>query len=129
MPKKYRRSPIRTLDPSVIEATQYDVLVNGQRNSEVGHVIDIILGALNVAVKVGEGCQIRIWNNDTAAHFVKFGDSTVTAPTTPADGIPVPPKDYVLLGMGENTHIIADSAQVFGYRIAPNSTLTVTTEL
>ena len=106
----------------------YDTLTNAQRNSEVGHIIKRILGALNTAVNVGYGVQLRIYNNDSAVHYVAFGDSTVAAPSSPANGIPVPAGQYILLGSGENTHVRSDSNTVFGYEIDPNSKLVVTPE-
>lgn len=132
MPKKlYKRSAdSRELtDEQLIQGLMHDLFVNAQRGSEVGHIISRIHGEASSAIKIGPGKQLRIWNSDTAVHYVVFGDASVGAPTGATDGIPIPPESYILLGTGEDTHVIADSATVFVYEIRDSSRLYETEEV
>jgi hypothetical protein len=85
----------------------------------------IPIGALDSAKNLTDpGKLIAIWNSGTSAHNVAFGsDSSVAAPTGPANGIAVPPGVYTVLAAGPNLWVIADDAEVFGYIIVDDSYL------
>lgn len=68
------------------------------------------------------GSTMVFFNADNSIHYVKFGGSTVTAPTGPADGIPVPPGTLLTLGFGDNTNVISDTNDVYAYDVADATT-------
>jgi len=82
----------------------------------------IIKGSLATAVQVMAGSLIAVFNNSAAVAFVKTGDATVTAPTDGSNGIPIKPYDYLIISMGENSYIISNTADVFGYLINDETT-------
>jgi hypothetical protein len=78
-----------------------------------------ILGALSAAVdstKAG-GALIAVYNNSASTAFAKTGSSSVTAPTSGADGICLPPNAYTIIALGSDTHIRCSAATCFGYLI------------
>lgn len=124
--KKYarREDGNQVQDFQSIQSGTYDILAGGMKNVNVGPTLKI-LGALNVAVHVGKGNQLYVYNNTGAVHYVKFGDSAVAAPTSPADGIPIPANSYLLIGSGEDDYVRSDVATVFGYLMNDDTTLIV----
>jgi hypothetical protein len=83
------------------------------------------LGAANPAVSVNRGSTIAFWNSDTAVHYVAMGTppgTTPTTPTSPANGIPLPPSEYTILAMGQDNTFISDSALVYAFEVLDDST-------
>jgi hypothetical protein len=92
-----------------------------------GHLI--IMGALNSGKEVALGSMIHIFNSDTAIHYVATGAAGgVTAPTSPANGIPVPPGQYITISMGQDQEIISDSATVYGYLVDDETSYSLQTQ-
>ena len=86
-----------------------------QRNTSVGPSL-IILGAIGTAVRVGQFANLLIVNSAATAAFVAFGDSTVAAPSTLANGIWLPPSSHTFLSSGLNTYVRASAATVGAYK-------------
>lgn len=80
-----------------------------------------LLGELNsAAVEVGKFKQVLVFNTTGSLGYVAFGDSTLAAPAGGATGVPIPAGQGVVLASGENTHIRASAATVFGYLAEDN---------
>lgn len=80
-----------------------------------GHLIP--MGNLGTQVLVNAGSTIWVFNSDTAIHYVITGASGLAAPTGPANGIPVPPGEYICISNAGDNGIRSDSALVFGYLV------------
>ena len=92
-----------------------------------GHLLPI--GALNPGKEIALGSMVHVFNSDTAIHYVITGEAgVVTAPTGPANGIPVPPGEYIAISMGQDQEIISDSATVFGYLVDDETIYTPKTQ-
>lgn len=108
-------TPKKIVDPAKIAQQTFSAEAKVQRNSEAG-LSWTAVGALDAAKQVGTNVSVLVYNSDTAVHYVKFGASNVTAPTNATNGIPVPPGLTAVYSSGPNTHVISDSALVFGYK-------------
>lgn len=73
------------------------------------------IGALDAAVRVGENTPVLVFNSAGAVAFVTFGDQSVAAPGTAANGIPIPAGQTVMLNSGAKAWIRASASTVFGY--------------
>jgi hypothetical protein len=75
--------------------------------------------ALGAVKKFDQGKTLALFNSDAALHWYRTypATDTPTAPTGMADGVPVPPGQYMLIAMGNDTQIISDSALVFAFTI------------
>jgi hypothetical protein len=88
------------------------------------------VGALGSAYNTQLGTTMMFFNSDTAVHYVKFGGAAVTAPSGPADGIPLPPGQLVVMNIGPtNSAVISDSALVFGYTVGDETYCTPPTNI
>jgi len=69
------------------------------------------------------GGYVLIFNNSATVSFVKTGTdaSNLPAPTGGANGIPIPPNDWLVISMGSNKYIRANAATTFGYVIDDES--------
>lgn len=89
----------------------------------MGHLI--VLGAVPTASVLDlqdSGKTISLWNSDTATHYVKIGDSSITAPAGAADGIALPGGQYTTITLTSETCIRADAAsKVFAYEVEDSS--------
>ena len=85
-----------------------------QRNTDAGLDLKPI-GQINTAKKVGQSCPVIVFNSGAAVAYIAFGDSSVSAPTGPANGIPVLPNEKFVVNSGKHTHIISNSANAYGY--------------
>lgn len=87
------------------------------------------IGAANTQKSLDLGKLVAFFNNDTAVHFIKIGNGTLSAPTGPADGIPLPAGVYTILSMWTDRSFISDSLNVHAYLIEddtmvdPNTTI------
>lgn len=91
-----------------------------QRNLGVGGVYDI-LGPAGSAIRVGYYATLMVANTTTSAQYVKFGDSSVAAPTGLADGIYLPPQSHTALCAGlAGEWVIASNAGVGVYKLQEN---------
>jgi hypothetical protein len=79
------------------------------------------IGALNAAVLVGQSANIAIFNSDSAVQYVAFGAAAMGAPSSAANGIPVPAGSWLRLSSGPNDYVRSSSANVFGYAIEDSS--------
>jgi hypothetical protein len=86
----------------------------------MGHLI--LLGALNNGVLVGLGSMVQVFNSDTVVHYVSTGASGAGAPSSPANGIPVPPGQYITISTGPDQQIRSDSSTVYGYLVDDETT-------
>ena len=121
----------KTLPPSTGPANQTQLRFNedacSDKVSETGFNYfygasnaEGLLGALNTAKRCGKFKPVMVFNVSAAVVYVKFGDSTVTAPTGGADGVPIPPNNYVVLASGQNEFVISNVATTFGYAAKEN---------
>jgi len=122
MQRRRKLSLSHTRDAQEISAAQYDVNVGAQRNYEVGKLLTP-MGALDAAKPAFRGATVYVFNNTLAVHWVKTGGAAVAAPTSCADGIPIPAGGYFAVGTGMDDYIRSDSANVFGYLLADDSEL------
>jgi hypothetical protein len=75
-------------------------------------------GAASPAIEAqAKGQTFAFFNSDTAVHFVAMGlgPTAPVAPSSPANGIAIPPMSYVTLAMKDNLWFVSDSALVFAY--------------
>jgi hypothetical protein len=125
MPKNiYRRvENEHTKDTQSLQSQMFDMLSGAQKGIDMGPALSI-LGELNsAAVHVGIGAQLRVFNNSASVAWVAFGDSSLAAPTGGSDGIAIPPNSYVFVCSGEDDHVRASAATVFGYKASDDTTL------
>lgn len=83
---------------------------------ESGGAYDI-LGAASTALRVGTFASLLLANTAATGAYVRFGDSSVAAPSSIADGIYLPPNSLTALASGTATHIRASAATVGVYRL------------
>lgn len=88
----------------------------------LGHLIPFgpaNLGGPNPACEARDtGQTFAFFNTDTALHYVAISDTAApSAPTSAANGIPLPPGQYTTLAMREALYFISDSTLVFAYWI------------
>jgi hypothetical protein len=74
------------------------------------------LGSVASAVRVGREASVTFFQSSGSTMFVKFGAAGVVAPTTAADGLPVPSGVMVTYYSGSNTYVIGSGA-VYAYSI------------
>lgn len=84
------------------------------------------LGPANSAINCDLGDVIAFYNDSSSAKYVAFGDSTVSAPTGPTNGIALKPNDYTYLSVGMNNYFISNSSSVYAYKLIDDTTLTKT---
>ena len=113
-------------DTSSINSLKFNKYAGGDKVLNIGPSLNI-LGPLNVAVGVPQGAALWIYNNSGTVAYAAFGGPSVVAPSSPANGIPLPPNSYTYLSAGENTFVIASAATVFGYQVIDDTILTIAT--
>lgn len=106
----------RTMSIAEIGQLTFNERSGGNRNVSVGGAYDI-LGAIGTAVRCGTFASLMIANTTAIGHFVKFGDSTVAAPTGVADGVYLPPYSNTFVGSGLFDYVRADVAGVAAYKL------------
>lgn len=110
----------RVTSAGEINQLQFNDNSFAQRNLGVGGVYDI-LGPAGSRVRVGYYSTILVANTTTLGQYLKFGDSTVTAPAGLADGIYLPPQSYTPLCAGLlGEWVIASNAGVGIYKLQEN---------
>lgn len=106
----------KSISPSNLVNVVFNENANSNKTSETGFdYSDGILGPIGSATLCGANKPVMVCNSDTSIHYVKFGDSSVTAPTGLSNGIMIPSGQCVVLASGANTHVISDSATVGAY--------------
>jgi hypothetical protein len=107
---------------AAIEYAYNDAAGASKAINMLGHLVP--LGAANTVQSPGQGRTIAFFNsNASTVRWVRFGNNTVTAPTGYADGVPLPPGEYTILGLGPNTSYIANNADVFAYEVVDETFL------
>lgn len=76
-----------------------------------------IEGSTLIQNKRRTGGYVLCVNTTGAFLFVGTSKTSPASVTGGADGIPIPPNDWVIISMGEDVHIISSGAGVFGYEI------------
>ena len=111
-------------DPSSIDVIAFDTVAGGKGWFQVAPKLSIV-GALDAAKGVGMGRVLWIFNSDlTAVHYVAVGAVGMGAPTGGADGIGVPPGQYICINTADAGGFVrSDSALVFGYAVVRDSVL------
>jgi hypothetical protein len=90
----------------------------------------LIIGPASPQVAIDPGSTVAFFNSNTVVHYVKIGTGTLSAPSSPANGIPLPVGVYTVLAMGKDNAFLSDSALVFAYQVVddtnwnPNTTTT-----
>lgn len=80
------------------------------------------LGPLTNAVEVSEkGKTVAVYNDSAVTAYVATGDSTLTAPTSAANGIAVPPYEYMYVSMGEDLWVRGSASTVYGYEMVDDT--------
>jgi len=114
-------------DMASVPSLVFNKYAGGNKTISIGPSLSI-LGPLNAAVGVPQGSALWIYNNSGTLAYVAFGQtSAVAAPSSPANGIPLPPNAYTYLSAGENSFVISNAATVFGYLVIDDSLLTIAT--
>jgi hypothetical protein len=85
-------------------------------------VVQKLLGALNAGVQVDQGSLVAVYNNSASTAFVITGLTLPAAPSTGANGIPIPPNSYLIIPMGQTNFIISSAATCFGYQLQDDLT-------
>ena len=83
------------------------------------------MGAINAVTFVGECKIVALFNNSATVAFVNVGNSSVPAPSSPADGFPIKPFDYLVLSTFDDDYIISNSANVYAYLLADDNKVTI----
>lgn len=79
-------------------------------------------GAANVALDFDAGTSVALYNNSATVAYVAFGTSNALAvPTGPTDGIALRPNDYTVVPMGDKKWLRANTATVYAYEVADDS--------
>ena len=84
------------------------------------------IGSLTALVQLPDlGATVAVFNPGTTPIFVAFGNSTMVAPTSATDGIPVPAGQMITLAAGPNSCMMA-SGTSFGYLVNDDAFLAPT---
>lgn len=68
------------------------------------------------------GATCAFFNNGEEVHFIAFGTAVgMTAPTGPADGVPVPPGQFIVLAFGDKLACKSDTSDVYAYLVEDES--------
>ena len=114
-----------TIDPASNKAVEHDLTAAGHGDLPVEGKLSI-LGNLATAVPVGYGAIVRCYNNDQSVHFVAVGIAAMGAPSTPANGIPIPANSYITINTADQGEFIrSDNAKVFGYQLLRDSSFII----
>jgi hypothetical protein len=73
------------------------------------------LGSITTAVLCQPNTPVLIYNSTGTVLFVAFGSQTVAAPTSAANGLPVPANSTVVYNSGVNSWVIGSAAGLFAY--------------
>lgn len=89
------------------------------------------LGAIATALPISLGTTLMFFNADTAVHYVAFGvNSSMAAPSSPANGMPIPPGALVVMNSGPTGAAVrSDSSQVYAYSVGDESYCTQPTSI
>lgn len=81
------------------------------------------LGAIGTAKEVtsGKGATVAVYNDSATTAYAATGDSSVAAPTGPANGIAIPPFSYMYIAMGENLWVRGSAATVYAYELSDDT--------
>lgn len=114
----------KIVNPARIEQNCYELYSNARRTVHAGSYWSPI-GALGAATPVTPQESLMVYNSDTSVHYIAFGaSSALAAPSTPANGIPIPPGQTFIVSPGLNGFVRADSALVFGYNTPADAPVT-----
>jgi hypothetical protein len=102
----------RAIGPGTAQSRMFDPLAYVNRVSNAG-LSWSPLGAAGSAVLVGAITPVMVFS--ATAAFVAFGNDSVAAPTSAANGLPVPANTPVFYNSGPNTHVIGSASSVFIY--------------
>jgi hypothetical protein len=117
MSRQHPKAPIPAID---IQQNTYSDTAKAQRDAESGLAWNI-KGECSSAKKVGANRSVMLFNNSGAVVFAKFGDSSVSAPTGGANGLCIPPNDYIIVSSGENEYVRSNVNTTFVYTAQGNS--------
>ena len=109
---------LKSLDPGKISQKSFSIQAEVQKNSESG-LSWKPLGAASAAVRVGAKTPVMCFNSAGAVAFVAFGDQTIAAPTTGANGMPVLANSSSVYNSGDSEWIRASAGTVFVYTADP----------
>lgn len=85
--------------------------------------------AIATAQGYDKGSTLGIFNSDSAIHYVATGAAAMGAPSGPTNGIPVPAGQWIFIHLGDDTHVRADNAAVYAYKIDDDSRVVPHTSL
>lgn len=119
MATKRAKAPVT--GPAAQHHIRFNENANSDKVSETGFDFSGgILGDLSAGVRCGPNKPVMVCNNNAAVAFVVFGDISVGAPASIADGIMLPPNSCTVLSSGANTHVRSSAATVGGYVAVEN---------
>lgn len=104
----------RILDPAKIIQNLYSDASQVQRTANAGMAIKPI-GEISSAKRVGKAASIMIYNSSNAVVFVAFGSQSISAPSSPSNGIPILAGEKVFINSGDDEWIRASSNSVYAY--------------
>lgn len=104
----------RITGPARIAQNVYSDASQVQRTANAGLAIKP-MGELSAAKRVGKAATIVVYNSGNHTAYVGFGDQSISAPSTPADGIPVLAGEKVSLNSGDDEWVRASSNSIYGY--------------
>ena len=124
--RKIKRTT-NVLDHQEIANNEYNQISGAEKNLNVGPKLiprGLIITASATAFGSGNGKIIEVYNNSAATLFFNSGDSSLAAPTGPANGIAVPANSYRLYAMGADTHLRSnDATDLFFYEVDDDTQL------
>lgn len=127
-------------DPSIIDNLKYNEPAGADKNLSVGPKLlplpasatTFTTDASTKKVLPKGGCNLAIYNKDTALHAVTIGDSTVTAQAAGAVqsstnfvGIPCPPGAWTYVSCGNNNNVVTDNNNLLVFIIDDSTYMTV----
>lgn len=105
----------KVANPGSIQQATFDDEAGVLRVAESG--LDLVaIGALGTAIRVGSGCPIMVFNSAGAIAYVAFGVQGMSAPTGPANGIPIQAGEKFMINSGSLEWIRASASTVYGYK-------------
>lgn len=123
MATKRVNGPIGTIDQGSAISIGFNQYAGAHKQLPTGAMLNI-MGTLAADIDVGYGESVWVYNNSGTVAYISFYSPTnpKVAPTDLANGIPVPPNSYLVVGSGTN-NIITGSAASLGVYVAQDDSV------
>jgi hypothetical protein len=118
----YRRTnPVKANDMETSISFSYNELAGALKHIIAGPKL-VSVGAIDTATFIGKGLQVALWAT-VAGETVTMSDdvTSLTSSALGSGGIPLKANDYTYLALGDDSAIIASSANVFCFIMADDT--------